>query len=87
MKKEIYQGPLLFFALLFASTIGLGAQGLLIGHIDFTTYYSTELNEWISEFRHGEWENPDARTPTNEVSLHARDIPVNQDAEVPEEIE
>ena len=48
MKKEICQGPLLFFALLFASTIGLGAQGVLIGHIDFTTYYSTAANEWVS---------------------------------------
>lgn len=87
MKKEIYQGPLSFFAILLASTIDAGAQGLLIGHIDFTTYYSTESNEWISEFRHGEWENPDARTPTDEVSLHARDIPVNHDAQVPEEVQ
>ena len=74
MKKEIYQGPLLFFTLLVASTISLGAQGVLIGHIDFTTYYSTETNEWISEFRHGEWDNPEARTPTDEVSLTARDF-------------
>ena len=77
MNKEIYRGPLVFFALLIASVIGLGAQGLLIGHIDFTTYYSTETNEWISEFRHGEFDNPDARTPTDEVSLPARDFPTN----------
>ena len=70
MIKEIYLGPLLFIALLVVSTISLGAQGVLIGHIDFTTYYSTEVNEWISEFRHGEWENPNSRTPTDEVSLH-----------------
>ena len=76
MNKEIYRGPLVFFALLIASVIGLGAQGLLIGHIDFTTYYSTETNEWISEFRHGEWDNPDARTPTDEVSLPARDFAI-----------
>ena len=74
MKKEIYQGALLFFALLVASTTSLGAQGVLIGHIDFTTYYSTETNEWISEFRHGDWDNPEARTPTDEVSLTARDF-------------
>ena len=75
MKKVIYQWPMLFFALLITSMIGLGAQGLLIGHIDFTTYYSEEASEWVSEFRHGEWEDPDARTPTNEVSLPARDFP------------
>ena len=74
MNKEIYRGSLVFFALLIASVIGLGAKGLLIGHIDFTTYYSTETNEWISEFRHGEFDNPDARTPTDEVSLPARDF-------------
>ncbi len=87
MIKEFYLGPLLFNALLVVSTISLGAQGVLIGHIDFTTYYSTEVNEWISEFRHGEWENPNSRTPTDEVSLHARDIPVNYYAQVPEEVE
>ena len=76
MNKEIYRGSLVFFALLIASVIGLGAQGLLIGHIDFTTYYSTETNEWISEFRHGEFDNPDARTPTDEVSLPARDFAI-----------
>ena len=73
MKEVIYQAPVLFFVILLTSTFVLGAQGLLIGHIDFTTYYSTEASEWVSEFRHGEWENPDARTPTNEVSLPARD--------------
>ena len=81
MNKEIYRGSLVFFALLIASVIGLGAQGLLIGHIDFTTYYSTETNEWISEFRHGEFDNPDARTPTDEVSLPARDFAIESGGE------
>ena len=74
MKKLIYQSPLLIFVILVITAAMLGAQGLLIGHIDFTTYYSTEASEWVSEFRHGEWENPDARTPTSEVTLPARDF-------------
>ena len=72
-----YRGLVIFFALLIVFVVGVRAQGLLIGHIDFTTYYSTETNEWISEFRHGEFDNPDARTPTDEVSLPARDFPTN----------
>lgn len=63
-----------FFVLLIACTIGLGAQGLLIGHIDITFSYSSEAEEWSAEFRHGEWDNPDAQTPLHQVSLPARDF-------------
>jgi hypothetical protein len=74
MNKEIYRGSLVFFALLIASVIGLGAQGLLIGHIDITFSYSSEAEEWSAEFRHGEWDNPNAQTPLHQVSLPARDF-------------
>lgn len=65
----------LFFIIFTITPCSIKAQGLLIGHIDFTSYYSVETNEWISEFRHGEWDNPAAQTPINEVSLPARDFP------------
>ena len=64
IKNYTLQSPLLFFVILVISAIMSRSAGTLIGHIDFTTYYSTEASEWVSEFRHGEWENPDARTPT-----------------------
>ncbi len=76
MNKEIYRGALAFFALLIVSAIGLGAQGLLIGHIDITFSYTTGSNEWSAEFRHGEWDNPNAQTPLQQVSLPARDLPI-----------
>ena len=86
MKKEIHRSPLIFFVLLVASALGLGAQGLLIGHIDFTTYYSGATGEWISEYRYGEWDNPNAQASLEAVSLPARDIPFNYEASIPEEI-
>ena len=74
MKKEIYQGLVVFFVLLIACATGLGAQGLLIGHIDISFSYSSEAEEWSAEFRHGEWDNPNAQTPLHQVSLPARDF-------------
>ena len=81
MNKEIYRGSLVFFALLIASVIGLGAQGLLIGHIDITFSYTSGSNEWSAEFRHGEWDNPNAQTPLHQVSLPARDFPISSGGE------
>ena len=63
-----------FFVLLIACAVGLGAQGLLIGHIDITFSYFSEAEEWSAEFRHGEWDNPNAQTPLHLVSLPARDF-------------
>ena len=81
MNKENCRGSLVFFALLIASVIGLGAQGLLIGHIDITFSYISGSNEWSAEFRHGEWDNPDAQTLLYEVSLPARDFSITSGGE------
>ena len=81
MNKKIYRGPLIYFVLLIASVIGLGAQGLLTGHIDITFSYTSGLNEWSAEFRHGEWDNPSAQTPLDQVSLPARDFPISSGGE------
>lgn len=74
MKKEIYRGIVIFFALLIVPAMGLEAQGLLVGHIDITFSYSSGSDEWSAKFRHGEWDNPNAQTPLHEVSLPARDF-------------
>ena len=74
MKKEIYRGIVIFFALLITPAMGLEAQGLLVGHIDITFSYSSGSDEWSAKFRHGEWDNPNAQTPLHEVSLPARDF-------------
>ena len=76
-----FRDPVIFFVLLIVSVIGLGAQGLLIGHTDITFSYSIGSNEWSAEFRHGEWDNPDAQTPLYEVSLPARDFPIGRGGE------